>query len=116
MLTHTLLSVGSTTNSPLAISICWCVYNALPHFLVLWYVLVSKGMSLQYMCRLCILLSFFCGALAVGLIWGLYPRSYSYKVSPSTRLCQPLVSSMWTTCFLLLSVLTTLPPLLSCGT
>lgn len=57
------------------------MYGALPHFLVLWYVLVSKGMSLQYMCRLCILLSFFCGALAVGLIWGLYPRSYSYKAS-----------------------------------
>ena len=74
---------GSTVNSPLAISVVWCVYNALPHFLVLWYVLVSKGISLQYLCRFCILLSFFCGSIAVGLIWGLYPRTYSYKVSCS---------------------------------
>lgn len=73
---------GSTVSSPLAISVVWCVYNALPHFLVLWYVLVSKGMTLQYLCRFCILLSFFCGSIAVGLIWGLYPRSYSFKVWP----------------------------------
>ncbi len=73
---------GSTVNSPLAISVVWCVYNALPHFLVLWYVLVSKGISLQYLCRFCILLSFFCGSIAVGLIWGLYPRTYSFKVWP----------------------------------
>jgi endoglucanase len=71
---------GSTVSSPLAISVVWCVYNALPHFLVLWYVLVSKGISLQYLCRFCILLSFFCGSIAVGLIWGLYPRTYSFKV------------------------------------
>ncbi|DBB00628.1 TPA: hypothetical protein ACH3X3_002312 [Trebouxia sp. C0006] len=73
------LFTGSTVSSPLAISVVWCVYNALPHFLVLWYVLVSKGISLQYLCRFCILLSFFCGSIAVGLIWGLYPRTYSFK-------------------------------------
>ncbi len=86
------LLAGSTVSSPLAISVVWCVYNALPHFLVLWYVLVSKGISLQYLCRFCILLSFFCGSIAVGLIWGLYPRTYSFKVpllTPSLPLLTP---------------------------
>jgi hypothetical protein len=75
--------------------VVWCVYNALPHFLVLWYVLVSKGISLQYLCRFCILLSFFCGSIAVGLIWGLYPRSYSFKVWPCSSRHTPQYSDMF---------------------
>ena len=35
-----------------------------------------QGVSLQYICRICMVLSFFCAACAVGLMWGLYPKEY----------------------------------------
>lgn len=93
-----LFTSGSVT-SPLAISIIWAVYNAIPPFLVLWYAIVGKGVMLQYLCRLLMLTSFFCGAAAIGLLWGLYPEEYNFnKVSPSAfvvpRLCSFGIASM----------------------
>ena len=71
---------GASVNSPLAISVCWCVYNGIPHFLIVYYAYVSKGPSLAWVCRICMLLSFVTGALAVGLMWGLYPKQFDMKV------------------------------------
>lgn len=65
--------------SPLAISIIWAIYNAIPPVLVLFYAVVGKGVLLQYLCRFCMLLSFFCGATAIGLLWGLYPKVYNFN-------------------------------------
>ena len=65
--------------SPLAISIIWAVYNAIPPALVLFYAAIGKGVLLQYLCRFCMLLSFFCGATAIGLLWGLYPKEYNFN-------------------------------------
>ncbi len=36
----------------------------------------AQGVSLQYVCRACMVLSFFSAACAVGLMWGLYPKEY----------------------------------------
>ena len=91
-----LFTSGSVT-SPLAISIIWAVYNAIPPFLVLWYAIVGKGVMLQYLCRLLMLTSFFCGAAAIGLLWGLYPEEYNFnKVSllPSSTLLTFLESCL----------------------
>ena len=74
---YQLFTTASVT-SPLAMSVIWAIYNAVPPALVLFYALVGKGALLQYLCRFCLLLSFFCGATAVGLIWGLYPRDYNF--------------------------------------
>lgn len=38
---------SATISSPLAISVMWCIYNMIPSGLVLYYALISKGMSLQ---------------------------------------------------------------------
>ena len=65
-------------NSPLAISIIWGIYQIIPYALVLFYWLISKGVMLQYMCRLGLVLQFVSGAAAVGLMWGLYPPSYNF--------------------------------------
>ena len=73
-----LFSAGTVT-SPLVISIIWAVYNAIPTFLVLWYAIVGKGVLLQYLCRLLMLTSFLCGAAAIGLLWGLYPKEYNFN-------------------------------------
>ena len=57
---------------------------------MLFYWLVSKGVLLQYMCRLGLVLQFVSGAVAVGLMWGLYPPAYNFgHVSPLTP-CQAL--------------------------
>ena len=69
---------SATIQSPLAISVLWCVYQMIPSGLVLLYACISKGMLLQYACRLGIILSFFTGACAVGLMWGLYPPNYDF--------------------------------------
>ena len=69
---------SATINSPLAISVLWCVYQMIPSGLVLLYACISKGVLLQYACRLGMVLSFFSGACAVGLMWGLYPPSYDF--------------------------------------
>lgn len=76
----TSVPAGASVNSPLAISVCWCVYNGIPHFLIVYYAYVSKGPSLAWVCRICMLLSFVTGALAVGLMWGLYPKQFDMKV------------------------------------
>lgn len=65
--------------SPLIISIIWAIYNAIPPFLVLWYAMVGKGVLLQFICRLAMLASFACGAAAVGLLWGLYPKVFDFN-------------------------------------
>lgn len=70
---------SATINTPLAISVLWCVYQMIPSALVLMYAYVSRGLMLQYACRLGIILSFFTGACAVGLMWGLYPPNYNFS-------------------------------------
>ena len=83
---------ADSVNSPLAISIIWGIYQIVPYALVLFYWLVSKGVMLQYMCRLGLLVTFVSGAAAVGLMWGLYPPSYSFaKVQPSHTVRDMLV-------------------------
>ena len=73
------LFTSASVTSPLAISVIWAIYNAIPPGLVLFYALAGKGMLLQYLCRFCMLLSFFCGATAIGLLWGLYPTEYNFN-------------------------------------
>ncbi|KAK9842280.1 hypothetical protein WJX81_004432 [Elliptochloris bilobata] len=87
------LGTSATIASPLCISIVWIVYALIPEALVMYYACVSKaclladyelskcrasanGVSLQYVCRICMVLSFFSAACAVGLMWGLYPKEY----------------------------------------
>lgn len=69
---------SATIQTPLAISVLWCAYQMIPSALVLCYAYVSRGMLLQYACRFGIILSFFTGACAVGLMWGLYPPNYNF--------------------------------------
>ena len=89
---HALVQSDSV-NSPLAISIIWGIYQIVPYTLVLFYWLVSKGVMLQYMCRLGLLVTFVSGAAAVGLMWGLYPPNYNFaQVSSLHALGVSLVS------------------------
>lgn len=73
------LASGPTLRSPLAISVLWCVYAALPPLLAVLYGYVSRGGPvLAASCRLAIVASFMAGGLAVFLLFGLYPAKVEY--------------------------------------
>ena len=67
---HAQLFSGPTLSSPLAISVIWAVYAAIPPFLVCFYAFVSRGGLLQWVCRAAMLLSTFCSIAAVALMCG----------------------------------------------
>ena len=69
---------GPTLASPLAISVLWAFYGAVPSFLAIYYGAVSKGPSLAAVCRLAMVTGLSAGALAVFLMWGLAPKQFDY--------------------------------------
>ena len=69
---------GPTLASPLAISVLWAFYGAVPSFLAVYYGAVSRGASLAAVCRLAMVLGLSAGTLAVFLMWGLAPEQYDY--------------------------------------
>lgn len=73
------LFTGATISSPLAISIIWAIYAVIPHFLVLFYALISRDTLLKYICWMSIVISFGCGILAVILMWTLFPAQYDFS-------------------------------------
>lgn len=77
---------GPTLASPLAISVLWATYAAIPPFLVLFYAGVSRGAPLALICRAALLLSFVAGGLAVFLMWGLYPTRFDYPATVAASL------------------------------
>ena len=69
---------GPTLASPLAISVLWAFYGAVPSFLAVYYGAISRGASLAAVCRLAMVLGLSAGTLAVFLMWGLAPEQYDY--------------------------------------
>ncbi|KAI7842235.1 hypothetical protein COHA_004148 [Chlorella ohadii] len=55
------------------------VYNIIPQFLLLQYVVYRKPLVFNAVCKLAMLLSTAVLILGVVLVWLLYPRSYDYK-------------------------------------
>lgn len=72
------LLTGPTLASPLAISVLWAFYGAVPSFLAVYYGAISKGPSLAAVCRLAMVTGLSAGTLAVFLMWGLAPKQYDY--------------------------------------
>ena len=70
---------GPTLASPLAISVLWAFYGAVPSFLAVYYGAVSRGTSLAAVCRLAMVAGLSAGALAVFLMWGLAPEQFDYE-------------------------------------
>ncbi|PRW56955.1 Six-hairpin glycosidase [Chlorella sorokiniana] len=66
-------------DTPLAISLIFMVYNIIPQFLLLQYVVYRKPLVFNAVCKLAMLLSTAVLILGVVLVWLLYPRSYDYK-------------------------------------
>lgn len=74
-----LLDFDVRVNAPKALAMCWVVYNALPHGLVLMHAAVGQGALLTRACRVSMLLSAVAGAGAIALMWLLYPRDMDYE-------------------------------------
>lgn len=64
----------------LSISLVWIFYSIIPPYLLLHYHFIGKGHTLRYASRIAYILSFFCVAAALVLLWLVYPRAVS---SPS---------------------------------
>ena len=63
----------------LSISLVWIFYSLIPPYLLLHYHFIGKGHTLRYASRIAYILSFFCVAAALVLLWLVYPRA----VNPS---------------------------------
>ena len=73
------LFTGPTLASPLAISVLWAFYGAVPSFLALYYGAISRGPSLAAVCRVAMVTGLAAGTLAVFLMWGLAPKQYDFE-------------------------------------
>jgi endoglucanase len=73
------LSKGNL-NSPLIISLLWCVYNTVPQGLLLWYAFFPHGGQwkrvFNWMCKLGMLIQWATALAAVVLIWPMLPPVY----------------------------------------
>ncbi|DBA65793.1 TPA: hypothetical protein ACH3X2_002830 [Trebouxia sp. C0005] len=74
------LFTGAAVLSPLCISMLWAIYNAIPPYLILHFAIFGRGLPLQYMCKLCFVLGWFCGIAALVVMWIIKvynPREYN---------------------------------------
>jgi len=81
-----LVTFDIRVNAPKALALCWLVYNALPHVLLLMYAAVGGGVALTRACRGAMVVSTCAGALAIVLLWLLYPREVDYGVAADMSL------------------------------
>lgn len=62
-----------------SISLCWIVFNTVPHMLLLLNSYFGPGVIMSVICKACIALTSAAGALAIVLMWLLYPREVDWE-------------------------------------
>lgn len=62
-----------------SISLCWIVFNTVPHALLLLNSYFGPGVIMSVICKACIALTSAAGALAIVLMWLLYPREVDWE-------------------------------------
>lgn len=81
-------------NAAQGISLCWLVFNTIPHVNLLFYSAFGPGGFMVGWCKMGMLLTTASSALAIILMWLLYPREVDF-VKPldfSVRFLQVLLS------------------------
>jgi Glycosyl hydrolase family 9 len=73
-----LVNFNVDVNAPKAIALCWVLYNAVPHALVLVYVRFGAGAVLHRACAISCVAQSLISLLALALLWVLYPRDEDY--------------------------------------
>jgi hypothetical protein len=87
-------SVGLATfdtniNAAKAISLCWIVFNIVPHLLLL--------LNAYFICKICMFVTNASGILAIILMWLLYPREVKFvkPLAASIKFMQARPQSPW---------------------
>ena len=77
-------------NAAKSISLCWIVFNTLPHLVLLLHAYWGPGVLLVTFCKLFMLLTNASGVLAIVLMWLLYPREVKFvePLAASIKLMQ----------------------------
>ena len=70
-----------SVNAAQAISMCWIVFNTVPHVTLMFYASFGPGSFMVAWCRVGMALTGASGALAVILMWLLYPRDVSFDAA-----------------------------------
>lgn len=66
--------------SPLIISLLWCIYNMVPQLLLLWYAFGTKsGRVITWLCQAAQLIGMGTAIAAIILIWPMIPPTYQYS-------------------------------------
>jgi Glycosyl hydrolase family 9 len=73
-------------NAAQAISLCWLVFNTIPHVTLLLNSSVGPGSFMVAWCRIGMLLTTASSALAVVLMWLLYPREIDFMETLNSSL------------------------------
>jgi len=80
------ISLKPDVNAPLAISLCWALWNVIPFFLLLVYAFMGQGTVFRMTCMLGFGLNFMLPVLALVLLWLLYPHEYDWYELTETSL------------------------------
>lgn len=71
----------ATVKTTAGISLCWIVFNTIPHLLLLLNSYFGPGVIMSMICKGCMALTSLSGMLAVVLMWLLYPREVDWLPS-----------------------------------
>lgn len=80
------LSVQAERAGLQGISLCWLVFNTIPHLNLLFYSAFGPGGFMVGWCRFGMFVTTATSALAIVLMWLLYPREVDFR--------QPLIASI----------------------
>lgn len=73
-----IVTFNVSVNAAQAISLCWIVFNTVPHLTLLFNSAFGPGGFMVAWCRFGMFVTAVSGALAVTLMWLLYPREVSF--------------------------------------
>lgn len=85
-----LSSIDANINAAKGISMCWIVFNTVPHLMLLLHAYLGPGYVMVAFCKLFLLLTNGSGILAIVLMWLLYPREVDFEpaINASIKLMQ----------------------------
>ena len=72
------ITFEAQVNAPQAISMCWIVFNTIPHLALILHAIFGPGGFMVAFCRAGMFITAAAGALALVLMWLLWPKEASF--------------------------------------
>ena len=73
-------TLRASVNAAQGISLCWLIFNSVPHITLLFNSAFGPGSFMVRWCHVGMLITGLSSALAIALMWLLYPRETDYAV------------------------------------